>query len=94
MRIHCDTAWSWQALCARSVPTVSARNAMYHLIMNKAHGFAEEDVHCGVHPNPLGHRRGPADVPSDPLASEYSTRTPGRHANAAEQLTAEDAERI
>ena len=47
-----------QILQYYSVPTVSARNALYHLHMNKAHGFAEEDVHCGVHPNPLGHRCG------------------------------------
>ena len=49
-----------QILQYYSVPTVSARNALYHLHMNKAHGFAEEDVHCGVHPNPLGHRCGAA----------------------------------
>ena len=39
-----------------SIPTVSARNALYHLLIAKARGFSEEEVHCGVHPNPLGHR--------------------------------------
>ena len=39
-----------------SIPTVSARNALYHLLIEEVHGFSEDDVHCGVHPNPLGHR--------------------------------------
>lgn len=39
-----------------SVPTVSARNALYELAARNATGFSEEEVHCGVHPNPLGHR--------------------------------------
>ena len=39
-----------------SVPTVSARNALYELAARNAKGFSEEEVHCGVHPNPLGHR--------------------------------------
>ena len=39
-----------------SIPTVSARNALYQLLQQKAHGFKEEDAHCGMHPNPLGHR--------------------------------------
>ena len=42
-----------------SVPTVSARNALYELAARKAKGFSEEEVHCGVHPNPLGHRCSP-----------------------------------
>ena len=39
-----------------SIPTVSARNALFHLLAQNAHGFSEHDAHCGVHPNPLGHR--------------------------------------
>ena len=39
-----------------SIPTVSARNALYELLLEEAHGFSEAEVHCGVHPNPLGHR--------------------------------------
>ena len=42
-----------------SIPTVSARNALYHLLIAEAHGFSEEDVHCDAHPNPLGHRCDP-----------------------------------
>ena len=38
------------------VPTVSARNALYELLLEEVHGFSEAEVHCGVHPNPLGHR--------------------------------------
>ena len=39
-----------------SIPTVSARNALYELLVEEAPGFSEAEVHCGVHPNPLGHR--------------------------------------
>ncbi|DBA66272.1 TPA: hypothetical protein ACH3X2_002527 [Trebouxia sp. C0005] len=37
------------------IPAVSARNALYHLEIGRSDGFADEQVHCGVHPNPLGH---------------------------------------
>ena len=48
---------SCQKACpACSIPTVSARNALFHLIMQKAHGYSEEEAHCGDHPNTLGHR--------------------------------------
>ena len=39
-----------------SIPTVSARDALYLLGLYQAHGFADDDMHCDVHPNPLGHR--------------------------------------
>ena len=42
-----------------SVPSVSARNALYHLYMANATGFDSLDWLCGWHPNPLGHRWGP-----------------------------------
>ena len=41
---------------ACSIPAVSARNALFHLMMLKAPGFSDADAHCGFHPNPLGHR--------------------------------------
>ena len=49
------------------VPTVSARNALFHLAARNAPGFAQNDTNCGVHPNPLGHRYPPAS---------YTTRLP------------------
>ena len=39
-----------------SIPTVSARNALFHLLIAGVKGFTEEDQHCLVHPNALGHR--------------------------------------
>ena len=39
-----------------AVPTISARNALFHLKAQNAPGFSEDDTNCGVHPNPLGHR--------------------------------------
>ena len=41
-----------------NVPTVSARNALFHMTMANVTGFSDDDIHCGVHPNPLGHRCG------------------------------------
>ena len=38
------------------VPSVSARNALFHLYMANASGFESLDWACGQHPNPLGHR--------------------------------------
>ena len=38
------------------IPSVSARNALFHLTAQNVSGFAEDDIFCGVHPNPLGHR--------------------------------------
>ena len=29
---------------------------MFHLLMQKAHGFSDAEMHCTLHPNPLGHR--------------------------------------
>ncbi len=37
------------------IPSISARDALYHLEMAGADGFADKQLHCGVHPNPLGH---------------------------------------
>ena len=37
------------------IPSVSARDALYHLEMAGTDGFADEQLQCGVHPNPLGH---------------------------------------
>ena len=37
------------------IPSVSARDALYHLEMAGVDGFADEQLQCGVHPNPLGH---------------------------------------
>ena len=64
-----------------SIPTVSARNALYELLVEGARGFTEAEVHCGVHPNPLGHRcaRGMTPTlspcmrqPSQPLGEGYA----------------------
>ena len=38
------------------VPSVSARNALWHLSTRNVTGFKDEEIFCGVHPNPLGHR--------------------------------------
>ena len=37
------------------IPSVSARDALYHLMIAGVDGFADAQVHCTVHPNPLGH---------------------------------------
>lgn len=37
------------------IPSVSFRDALYHLEVAGIDGFAEEHQSCGMHPNPLGH---------------------------------------
>ena len=32
---------------------------MYQLMKQEVHAFSDDDAHCGVHPNPLGHRCSP-----------------------------------
>ena len=39
-----------------SIPTVSARNALYTLMSEEVQGFSQAEISCGFHPNPLGHR--------------------------------------
>lgn len=46
-----------ELLAFYGVPSVSARNALYHLYMANASQFESSDWLCGWHPNPLGHRR-------------------------------------
>lgn len=45
-----------QILQYYNIPSVSARNALYHLVMANVSRFSYLDWQCGFHPNPLGHR--------------------------------------